>query len=417
MRNLRARPQPTAEIDGFRHRAERTVPSSPERAIAAARGVLRRRLFRLSRPDPRPALAADKGLAREVGSLLFHWAFLLIVVGIVYGKGTGFTGQAVIVEGQTWTEAEANYDGTFRPGRLYSGGHSGIQVHLRDFEVRYRPTGMPEMFASDVELRAPDGSVAERAEIRVNHPASIEGIRFFQFGYGWAPVIEVRRDGEPIAAGPVVFRQADAPAGVNPLTLPWEGVLKLPSLEPQVGIRFQLWPDSRALVQGLTGGGPALMLEPFQPIMTYTAYRGDLQADRVQNIAELDTSRMREWLTGVLGAAETKELGDGLTMSFPDLREYTVLQVSRDRGLWIMLAAAILILVGLLPALYTSRRRIWVNAEPHGSGAIVRVGGFSLQRRGRFEGEFARLVDELARAAGGDGDRPSPAVEHEVRVP
>ena len=89
-------------------------------------------------------------------------------------------------------------------------------------------------------------------------------------------------------------------------------------------------------------------------------------------------------------------------MTFADLRQYTVLQVSRDRGVWIMLVAAVLILVGLVPALYTSRRRIWVRAEPANGGSggsVLKVGGYALQRTSQFEEEFARIVDRLRSAA------------------
>jgi cytochrome c biogenesis protein len=84
-----------------------------------------------------------------------------------------------------------------------------------------------------------------------------------------------------------------------------------------------------------------------------------------------------------------------LTVRFADLRQYSVFQVSRDRGVGIVIGAAILILVGLLPALYVSRRKVWVRAEPDPSGALVRVGGFALQRKDRFEEEFGRLVRDL----------------------
>ncbi len=92
-------------------------------------------------------------------------------------------------------------------------------------------------------------------------------------------------------------------------------------------------------------------------------------------------------------------------MTFEGVRRYTVLQVSRDRGLWIMLAAAILILVGLLPALYTSRRKVWVRAEPAGSrqGSVLKVGGFALQRTTQFAEEFDRLVGDLRAQHGADG--------------
>jgi len=115
----------------------------------------------------------------------------------------------------------------------------------------------------------------------------------------------------------------------------------------------------------------------------------------------LDTSAMREVGRGAIGAGETLDLGDGVSMRFTDLREYTVLQVSRDRGLWIVLAAAILVLVGLLPALYTSRRKLWITAEADAGGTVLKVGGFALQRRSQFEEEFSRLVAELRRSSSG----------------
>ncbi|MGQ0670791.1 MAG: cytochrome c biogenesis protein ResB, partial [Actinomycetota bacterium] len=344
-RNLVARPVPARELDAMRHYAERTVPGDPDSAISGARRVLRRRLFRVSRSNgSAPALAADKGLAREGGSLLFHWAFFLILVGVIYGKGTGFTGQAVIVEGETWTLARANFDGNLRTGSLFDGEFPGAQIHVTDFQATYRPSGQPADFVTRAELLDAGGGLTEAVEIRVNHPASIEGVKLFQFGYGWAPKIEVRHDGDLIASSHVVCRQDPPPKGVSPLQFPWNCVVKLPSLDPQVGIEFVLWPDSRAFFELLRTGRPVAMVQKYAPLMTFTSYRGDLGLTVPQSIATLDKTGLLKWKDGVLPAGETVDLGEGITLSFPDLRQYTVLQVSRDRGLGIMLAAAILIL-------------------------------------------------------------------------
>ncbi len=94
-------------------------------------------------------------------------------------------------------------------------------------------------------------------------------------------------------------------------------------------------------------------------------------------------------------------------MSFPELRQYSVFQVSRDAGVPMVLLAAILILVGLLPALYTSRRKVWVRAEPAGDGSVLKVGGFALQRKPQFEEEFAKLLQAMTDAAGGSVGRRS----------
>ena len=181
------------EIDSFPQYVERRVGIAPDRAIASSERILRRRFFRVARDGDRPALAAEKGTLREAGSLLFHWAFILILVGVIYGKGTGFSGRAVIVEGDTWVDAAANYDGQIRTGRFFDGRFTGIGVRLVDFDDRYAETGQPMDFVSDVELLDRDGDPIRREDIRVNHPASIEGLRLYQFGFGWAPVVEVRR--------------------------------------------------------------------------------------------------------------------------------------------------------------------------------------------------------------------------------
>ena len=78
----------------------------------------------------------------------------------------------------------------------------------------------------------------------MNHPASIDGVEFFQYGFGWAPVVEVREHGDLIASEPITFVQDTAPEGVPQLAMPWHGILKLPSLHPQVGMTLELWPTA-----------------------------------------------------------------------------------------------------------------------------------------------------------------------------
>ncbi len=436
VRNARARPQPARELEAMRHFAVRTTDADPRQVVDSARRTMRRRLFRVrastretaAHPsDDRAWAAGDKGLAREAGSLLFHWAFLLILVGIVWGKGTGFTGRAVVVEGQTWTEAHASYDGQIREGRFFEEDHSGIRLTLERFRASYRiPSGIPKDFVSTVRLADADGTPEGTHAVRVNHPAELDGVKIYQFGFGWAPVIRVERDGEPLVSGPTVCSQGPTPEGVSPLQLPWNCVVKVPSLRPQVGIRFLLWPDIRGLNALMTSGQPMPMLDANSPFMTFTAYEGDLRSDLALPSDELDTSAMRVLNRGGVGEGNSVDIGRGITVTFADLKRYSVFEVKRDRGLGILLAAAILILIGLLPALYTSRRKVWVTAEPapSGSGSVVKVAGFALQRRAQFEEEFAKLVDAIAPAGAtqpgappvGGGPGATEANREEVRT-
>lgn len=382
LRGLRQRPQPARELEGLRHFAEGVVPGAPPEALERARRLIRRRRYRVAGNGD--GIAADKGLAREVGSLLFHWSFFVLLVGVIYGKGFGFIGQVTLVEGDTFTEAHANYDFPPAEGRFFSeGSHAGFQVRLRDFDATYRETGLPKEFVSRVDLLE-GGRVVRRGEVRVNHPLDHRGVKLFQQGYGWAPVLEVRQDGRVVAEGPVVFVVQKQDRRV-----PWRGVLKLPSLRPQVGIELRLLSDSVAFVSG------AQMLEARNPFLFFTAYRGDLRLDAAQNVFTLDRSRLEKWEAGGIGLGETAELPGGLTITFRELREYTQFRVARDPGLLLVLFAAVLVLLGLVPALYSSRRRLWVRASADDGGTHLQVGGFALQRRAAFEEEFTALAQEL----------------------
>jgi cytochrome c biogenesis protein len=321
-----------------------------------------------------------------------------------------------VVEGQTWVDAEANYDGTIRAGRFFGGEFTGIGLRLRDFGSDFLRTGQPMDFVSRVDLLEPDGSLIRREDIRVNHPARIEGLWIHQSSFGWAPVIEVTDGGETVASGPVVMDRDPAPEGVPEFAMPWRGVVKLPGAGTDGldrAIELELWPDSRALTALLAGQDPQAMLVEFDPIIRFSVWEGtltDLSTNR------LDTTGLDEVSSGILGAGRTVDLADGAalsqgdrgsgaTMSFPELRQYSVFQVGRDAGVPLVLAAAILVLVGLLPALYSSRRKVWVRADPDGDGSLLRVGGLAMQRKPQFEEEFDRLLTALAASAG--AGRPS----------
>jgi len=390
-RGLGLRPQPMRGLEGMRHFTETTIPVAPERALDRARGILRRRRFRVAPVEP--GLAAEKGRARESGSLLFHWSLFLVLVGAVYGKGFGFTGQATVVEGETWTEAHASYDLPPDEGRFFAESmHQGFGVRVEDFDAAYHPSGLPEDFRSRVTLIDGDGMPAGQRVIRVNEPLEQDGVKLYQLGYGWAPVLEVRFEDRLLAAEPVVFTTRSP----NDLTAPWRGVVKLPSLEPDVGLELRLFPDP---VAGLVGGP---MLEARDPFLFYDAWRGDLRLDRAQSVFALDKTGLQPFGPGGgFGLGETARLPNGVEIAFTELREYTQFLVKRDPGTGIMLAAALLTLLGLLPALYSSRRRLWVRAIPADrSGTRLQVAGFAMQRRAAFEDEFRSIAGELSRREG-----------------
>jgi cytochrome c biogenesis protein len=418
IRTIRQRPIQAREIDAFPQYRELRVAAEPVAAAATARTVLRHHGYRVALAEDGRAVAAEKGALREVGSLVFHWAFLVLLVAVIVGKGTGYVGHATIVEGQTWTDAAFNYDGDLRTGRFSSGAHTGIGIKLLDYSDAFRQSGVPMDFTSKVDLLNPDGTLARADTVTINHPVSFDGVRIFQFGFGWAPVVTITEGGAAIYHGPVVMGQ-DARPGDNPLTVPWVGFVKLPTLRPQVAIKLELYPDSVAYFAGLIAGVPQPMTQANDPFMRYSVWKGKLLDP---SLSGLDTRLMHQVATGGIGRGWTVDLArgcvtsgasssslprqlagtvcpagaaTGLTMSFPELRQYSRLQISRDTTVPWVLGAAILILAGLVAAMYSSRRKLWVRAEPKDAGSVVRIGGFALQRKDRFEEAFPKIVEDL----------------------
>ncbi len=390
-RGLRLRPQPLRELEGMRHFAEATVPEVPERALEHARDVLRRRRFRVAAVEP--GLSAEKGLGRETGSLLFHWSLFLLLIGAVYGKGFGFTGQATVIEGGTWVEAHAAYDLPPDEGRFFDESmHAGFQVRVEDFDATYHSSGLPRDFVSHVTLLDARGQELGAREVRVNGPLEHDGVKLYQLGYGWAPVLEVRFEDRVLASEPVVFITRTP----GDQRAPWQGILKLPSLEPDLGIELRLLSDSAAWFAG------APMLEARNPFLFFDAWRGDLRLDRTQSVFTLDKTGLERFgEEGGIGLGETVTLSNGVEITFRDLREYTQFLVKRDPGTGIMLVAALLVFFGLLPALYSSRRRVWVRAtSADGRGTRVQVAGFALQRRAAFEDEFRSIAAAVMASSG-----------------
>jgi cytochrome c biogenesis protein len=432
IRAARARPIHARELDAFPSFAERSVALEPEAAAANAALVLRRKRYRVELDAGAGSVAAEKGALREIGSLAFHWAFLLLLIAVIVGKGTGYVGHATIVEGEGWTDARFNYSGDLRTGRFFGGTFSGTQIQVQDFQDDFRTSGIPMDFSSQLTLTAPDGT-SEQADVRINHPVVFNGVRIYQFGFGWAPMIEVKQGGEVLYDGPVVLGQQTPPGG-NALAQPWTGFVKLSTLRPQIAIAVRLYPDAAAYFRSLATGVPQPMTEANAPFIEYEVWQGKLLDN---SLATLDTRFMHRtsrgligkgWtvdatrgcvISGTSGAIPTSLAGvtcpkgggpDAITMAFPELRQYTTLQISRDATVPWVLAAAILIVLGLLPALYVSRRKVWVRARPDGTGSILQVGGFALQRKDRFDEEFASLVDAVTAAAGGTVARTSQEV-------
>ncbi|WP_213815553.1 cytochrome c biogenesis protein ResB [Glaciihabitans sp. dw_435] len=412
LESLRTKPPKTParleRLTGFTSTvAEPLEADEVQDAVASAHKLLKRsgyrtRLFTQSGPaDGATAMSvsAERGYLRETGNLVFHGALVGILIAVGFGSGFSYTGQKVIVEGQSFTNVLGNYD-SFNPGRFFSDSELvPYSIQLDKFTAKYEETnikayGQPIDYTADVTTDVPGGEGKSTQTIKVNSPLRIGGTDAYLLGNGYAPWITVR-DGEGNVAfsQPVAFLPQDA-------NLTSVGVVKVPDALPeQLGLQGFFYPtvcDTTVCTGALTSVHPDLL----DPTLTLQVYTGNLGLDKgvPTSAFALNTDKLTE-VAGtkaatpslLLKVGDTVDLPNGLgSVTFDSVKRFISLDVHHDpTQLWV-LGFAVLVLAGLLTGLFVPRRRVWVKAVETEDGVRFEYAGLA---RGEDPGLEAAIAD------------------------
>lgn len=378
--------------------AHRTTPleTATERRTAdelldAAYEELKKSGYRTVRNEDH--IAAERGYLKETGNLIFHVSILATVIVMAMGGLFGYSGQRVLVEGDTFSHSLVSYD-SFEPGMFFDASTlPEFRLTLDDLVTRFDDEatgaqfGQPRQFDADVTLSTPEGT--SELMLRPNEPVRVDGSNVYLIGNGYAPVITTRdANGDVTYSGPAVFLPQD---GVYTST----GVVKVPDASPdQLGFGGVLLPTT-----GRNDNGELIstFAELRNPLLVMDAYRGDLGLDSgaPQSVYQLESDSM-EQLVGddgepfqmVMQPGDTAELPDGHgTVTFDEIRKYGALDVHHDPVQVWMLPFMGLLFGGLSLTLFVARRRVW-----------VRVNGDQVEIAGLARGEDPRVdeaVEEL----------------------
>ncbi len=402
---------PLLRFDTGEPRAGFETDTNRDDVLSIASQLLGERRWRVrasgAEDDVVPQVVGEKGLwSREGGSLVFHLSFYVLLAAIVFGQLLSFEGQRGVIEGEPgFADTEVSY-WTYRPGRWFDGAdHAGWRLDLERFHVDWirdphaPGAGQPTTFASEVLVTPADGGEPFLATVEGNRPLVVDGMKIHQLDWGYAPLIEIEVDGQVVHSAFLTTVANDDGA--------FRGAAKAPAADPDVGLELELFP----FAPDGDDGWPRLTGAPWDdaPLLVYHQWRGDLQLERTQQlITELATDLLEAEGVGFLRPGQEAELA-GVTVRFVELRRWVGFQVStRPQIPWLLVGSALLV-VGLVPALYAYRRRLWVVVRPgDGDGrTLVHVHGRAFQRADAFEEECTALARELA----GRLERPSPRPE------
>lgn len=310
-----------------------------EVAEDAVRGGLARHHYRVLAEEREVAayLYADRDRWARLGTLITHLGAVLIVLGFVWSQGWGWRERAVALG----------------PGELYQVGRGNdLQVRNDGFEVERYPSGLPKDYRARLTVFQGGSEVASKI-VRVNDPLSYRGVGFYLSSYGpaariWAQdalgePLSLQVIGEEASQGEVVLNFAGEGEG-------WD--LLVPSLDLALHVVFYYE----------------------EPSLFVQATRGD------QIVS-----------AGFVYDGETVELEEA-RFEFT-LDRYVVLQVVSDPGFKLAIAAAFLVVVGLIVSLYFPHRRIWAKVTRD----EIRLAGLTVGDKVGFERELAAIVGGIER--------------------
>ncbi|WP_114588156.1 cytochrome c biogenesis protein ResB [Microbacterium arborescens] len=398
---------------GVALRDDEDAAAAASAAVDEAQRQLRKSGYRVERYDSGPvaSVSAERGYLRETGNLVFHGALVGVLISVGIGGGLTYTGQTVIVEGDTFVNSLGLGYTSFNPGRFVDTDQMPpYSLTLDKFDVTYGPFsggpghGMAGDFLAHLTVTEP-GQEPRDGEVRVNHPYGIEGDRVYLMGNGYAPTITVRD-----AAGEVVFSE-DVPFLPQDNNMTSIGVVKIADGMPkQLGFAGFFYPTAATLE---TGAIASAYGDLTNPLVTFRVYEGDLGIDdgTPRSVYTLDPTGM-EQIAGGDAEAASLELEPGQTVDLPGgrgtvtfedqrasgaqeaVKRYVSLSIHRDVGAPFVLVFAILATLGLLAGLFVPRRRLWVKATPV-DGAI------RLEYAGLARGEdpaIAQAVADISRS-------------------
>ena len=387
-----------------------TIPAGSgidaQTAIKDAAAILKSRRYRVDIRDldtERPSVGAEIGFTKEVGNLVFHIAMIGVLASVGFSSLFGYSGQRVLVEGETFVNALMSYD-TFTPGTNFTDDSlSPYSAQLDRLVVKYdRSTeahyGQPLDFTATMTVKDSPDATPETKTLKVNDPIGIGGTNVYLVGNGYAPIVTVKDGTGKVAfQGPVI-------------TIPTDGaytslmVIKVPDAKPsQLGFVGFFLPTALIDKKGVAFGSDP---DPFNPQLNLNAYTGDLGLDggTPRNVYALDTSTMTEinsrnldtgGIVLVPGQSYTLPGGNG-SISFDGIKRFAALDIRHDPGQVYVLVFAVLALAGLMGSLFLNRRRVWIRTGSHPDGrTMVEFGLLARGEDHRLAGEYEAINKAL----------------------
>lgn len=213
------------------------------------------------------------------------------------------------------------------PGQTMAIGDTGLVLTIDDFRIDLREDDTVEQYTSAITVydiaRSSEG---KSAEVSVNHPAELYGLRFLQNSTGWAAKVSITKGGSPLQESILCAGDYLAVADM-----------------PELVIYFNAFYPDYVLVQGQ---GPATLSGNLNnPGYLYSVYYQG-------QILGMNVLMQDEPLTI-----------DDYSVVFSEPQSYTLIQVKKDSFTFLAFIGGVIILLGLFVSFYVKPMK---NVEDKG---------------------------------------------------
>ncbi|MEU8615059.1 cytochrome c biogenesis protein ResB, partial [Actinoplanes sp. NPDC048791] len=361
------------------------------------------------RPDGTWTVSAEKGLLKETGNLLFHFALLAVLIGVGFGHWYGWHGNRLLVQGDDlgFCNSVTQYDESTLGPRLDAADLPFFCLRLNDFDATYQSSGQPKSFGAHATVQTEQDGPWRPAEFTVNHPLRLSQANVHLLGHGYAPILRFTDRFGQQQTRIVPFLPRDQ-------MLTSEGVAQFPdvNIDPKTNRRDE---DLQVAFEGVylptvdpKGGPTSVFPAEREPALFLTAYRGNLGVDAglPGSVYALDRGQLANGqLKQVSGErpqrltpGQTWTLDDGTKLEFVGTRQFATLAVRYDPTQPLVLGGAVLGLLGLMLSLSGHRRRVWFRVSPPAGseagtgGSLMEAGGLPRTDYPGFHEEFEQVV-------------------------
>lgn len=337
------------------------TPSATENILAPIERLLKKQRFNCSADSPR-SLYAVRGRWGAFGSVLFHFSFLILLLGVVASTWARLEGTFTLTEGQSFRGHQDGY-GFVRHAPL-------VSRHLFPFQFNFEElirVDEPEiLYRNRVTLQEENGERLDTL-IRPFHALTYRGYTFYQQDHGFSPALVFRNKQGGILLNAFVALQTRR-LGDH---IGYEDYFTVPGFK--LTAHLTLYPDA-----DMNDGIPFNRSEyPENPLLMVKV-----------------TNNENTSFEGSVRLGESVDAGN-FTIEFREVRYWSSFRVVRDLGLPFIYGSFAIGIIGYFVRLFSIREVLQVAVNSTAEGHQVTVSGSTEQNQALFSEKFEDIVSTL----------------------